>query len=372
MIIDEPIAVKMGSSQPEWIPENPDGRFQGPLSLQTALVKSRNIPAVKIMMDLGPEAVAQMAANMGIKSPIKENLSSALGASEVSPLDLTSAYSVFPNMGVKATPILVKKITDRAGNVLEDNTVKPLNVVERAKNDIKNRVCVAPPKSLESKQSQAEWLDDSPLELQPACRTFETGGPNIVRVMSPQTAYLMLSMLREVTVSGTASSVSKMGRMDLGGKTGTTNDYTDAWFVGFNPRYTTGVWIGFDTRDSLGNKEFGAKAALPVWMEYMSYALRSDKASGWPPPPGIELADSRYSARRSYRRAPTTSAHFCAGETTQASQSGRCRCGPIFCRIGRELALVRACRIRRLLPLRSSTGPFAPGENNRICCLYPG
>ncbi len=313
IIVDEPIAVRMTSNQPEWIPENPDGRFQGPLDLKTALVKSRNIPAVKIMMDLGPKAVAQMAAQMGIKSPIKDNLSSALGASEVSPLDLTSAYTVFPNMGVKVTPVLIKKISDRAGNVLEENTVTPLNVVERARKDIRNGVCVAAPKSLQSKQRQADPLEGSHGEVTPVCGTFEVGGPNMVRVLSPQTAYLMLSILREVTVSGTASQVSKMLRTDLAGKTGSTNDYTDAWFIGFNPKYTTGVWIGYDTRDSLGNKEFGAKAALPVWMEYMSYALRNDKPKDWPAPPGIESAGSPYLTWRSYGRSGTRSAHFAPG-----------------------------------------------------------
>ena len=265
------------------------------------------------MMDVGPEAVIQMARNMGITSQIRDTLSSALGASEVSPLDLTSAYSVFPNMGVKVRPVLIKKITDRAGNVIEDNTVKPLDIVERSRSDIKNGVCVAAPKSRESKQTQAEWLDDSSLEFQPTCRTIETGGPNMVRVLSPQTAYLMLSILQEVTVSGTASSVSKMGRTDLAGKTGSTNDYTDAWFIGFNPKYTTGVWIGYDTRDSLGNKEFGAKAALPVWMEYMSYVLRNDKQRSWPVPPGIEFAGSPSFSRRSYGRSVISSAHFAPG-----------------------------------------------------------
>ena len=216
-------------------------------------------------------------------------------------------------MGVRVTPVLIKKITDRAGNVLEDNSVKALDVVERAKKDIKNRVCAAAPKSPESKQTQAERLDDSSLEFQPTCRTFEAGGPNMVRVLSPQTAYLMLSILHEVTVSGTGSSVSKMGRTDLAGKTGSTNEYTDAWFIGFNPKYTTGVWIGYDTRDSLGNKEFGAKAALPVWMEYMAHALRNDKPKGWPSPPGIEFAGSPYSARRSYGRSSTSSPHFAPG-----------------------------------------------------------
>jgi penicillin-binding protein 1A len=288
VIVDEPIAVKAGQGDREWIPDNPDGRFQGPLTTRDALVKSRNIPAVKVMMDLGPEAITQMARNLGIKSPIGGNLSSALGASEVTPMELTSAYSVFPNMGVRVTPVLIKKITDRNGKVLEDNTVKPLDVVKRAKKDIEEGVCVAVPKSLEVERREVEGPGDTP-ESKTGCRVFEADRSNMVRAMSPQAAYLMLSMLREVTVSGTASSVRRMGRPDVGGKTGTTNDYTDAWFIGFSPKYTTGGWIGYDARDSLGTKEFGAKAALPVWMEYMSYALRADKPRVWPPPPGIEL-----------------------------------------------------------------------------------
>jgi penicillin-binding protein 1A len=241
------------------------------------------------MMDMGPEAITQMARNLGIKSPIGDNLSSALGASEVTPMELTGAYSVFPNMGVRVTPVLIKKIVDRSGNVLEDNTVTPLDILKRAKEDIEKGVCVSVPKSLEAEQKQVRGADDTP-ESKPGCRVFEADRPNMVRVMSPQAAYLMVSMLREVTVSGTASSASRMRRPDVGGKTGTTNDYTDAWFIGFNPKYTTGVWIGYDARSSLGTKEFGGKAALPVWMEYMSYALRSDKPRIWPPPSGIEFA----------------------------------------------------------------------------------
>lgn len=290
VIVDEPIAVKADST-PEWIPDNPDGRFQGPLTVKDALVKSRNIPAVKVMMDLGPEAISQMARNLGIKSPIGGNLSSALGASEVTPMDLTAAYSVFPNMGVRITPILIKKITDQSGHVLEDNTVQPLDTAKRAKKDIEDGVCVRVPETVEAEQKQLK-SQAGVAESNASCKAFEPDRPNMVRVMSPRAAYAMLSMLREVTVSGTASSVRRMGRPDVAGKTGTTNDYTDAWFVGFNPTYTTGVWIGYDARDSLGTKEFGAKAALPVWMEYMSYALRADKPRIWPPPPGIDFARS--------------------------------------------------------------------------------
>jgi len=356
VIVDEPIAVRVGSGQPEWVPENFDGGFQGPLPLRTALVKSRNIPAVKVMMDLGPDTIAQMAQKMGIRSEIRKQLPSALGASEVTLFDMTSAYSVFPNLGVRILPTLIRKITDRNGKVLEDNTHARLNAVERARKDIKAGVCVAVPQSLQAQEKTAanrydtgpddldesdpvypmprrgsaagmwagsagEWLPYGIRRPQnvapppvPRCRTFEKETGNMVRVMSPQAAYLMISMLREVAVAGTAASMKKMGRPDLAGKTGSTNDYTDAWFIGFSPRYTTGVWIGHDTRRSLGTKEFGAKAALPVWMDFMTYALRSEKPTGWPPLPGIEFGGYGYRRGTSLDRLLVSSPHFAPGK----------------------------------------------------------
>ena len=314
VIVDEPIAVKTGAGNPDWIPENPDGRYQGPLSLEKALVQSRNIPAVKVMMDLGPEAIIQMARNMGIKSPVRETLSSALGASEATPLEMTAAFSVFPNLGVRVTPVLVLKITDGAGNVLEDNTMTPLDVAERARRDIERGICVPAPKSVELEQKQAQRLVGITSEPQSACRNSETDRENMQRVLSPQTAYLMVSMLRGVTISGTASLVKKMGRTDLAGKTGSTNDYTDAWFIGFNPTYTTGVWIGHDTRTTLGKKEFGGKAALPVWIEYMAYALRNESPRSWSPPSGIEFAGYRQPGKTSPEKLLTASPHFAPGK----------------------------------------------------------
>jgi penicillin-binding protein 1A len=314
VIVDEPIAVKTGAGNPDWIPENPDGRYQGPLSLEKALVQSRNIPAVKVMMDLGPEAIIQMARNMGIKSPVRETLSSALGASEATPLEMTAAFSVFPNLGVRVTPVLVLKITDGAGNVLEDNTMTPLDVAERARRDIERGICVPAPKSVELEQKQAQRLVGITSEPQSACRNSETDRENLQRVLSPQTAYLMVSMLRGVTISGTASLVKKMGRTDLAGKTGSTNDYTDAWFIGFNPTYTTGVWIGHDTRTTLGKKEFGGKAALPVWIEYMAYALRNESPRSWSPPSGIEFAGYRQPGKTSPEKLLTASPHFAPGK----------------------------------------------------------
>ncbi|MDQ7784493.1 MAG: PBP1A family penicillin-binding protein [Desulfomonilaceae bacterium] len=309
LVVDEPIAVEVNPAEPEWIPSNSDGSFHGPINLRQALANSRNIAAVKLIMDVGIDRTIRMAGNMGIQSPLGKNLSLCLGASEVTPLELTSAYTVFPNMGLRVDSVLVKKVVDRFGNVLEDNSMEPLNI-----DGITAESASASPRYLPygARQPAADRHGSS-TALSPAeprqvtqpvrghgasvgiesvlSRSFPSEavtsrGP-VRRVLSSQTAYLMTSMLRQVCTSGTASTVSRLGRKDLAGKTGTTDECTDAWFVGFNPRYTTGVWVGYDTKTSLGPKEYGNVAALPVWMEFMKDVLHDSPSQGYPVPPGI-------------------------------------------------------------------------------------
>jgi penicillin-binding protein 1A len=365
-ILDEPIMVLVDQVQDEWIPLNSDGRFLGPITLRQALIHSRNTATVKLLMDVGIDSTIQMARDMGMKSPIGKHLSISLGASEVTPLEITSAYSVFPNLGMKVAPVLVKKVTDRYGNVLEDNTTEPLAVTPdalakataegwgprpmrhdypvRQERDFQprpyydqyGRLRYGDPRyphqdgnhreqAREMGQGPVEPTSDSdsqiweivedpdrdygPDELKPLSPKLDalltgtgfyaTGKvarrPENKRVMSPQTAYLMVSMLHDVCVSGTAGKVARMKRKDLGGKTGTTDDCTDAWFIGFNPTYTTGVWVGYDTKTSLGKKEYGNVAALPVWMSFMKEAL-SDKPEGaYPVPPSIAFVEDVWS-----------------------------------------------------------------------------
>ena len=262
---------------------------------------------------------------MGIHSSLRRNLSISLGASEVTPLELTSAYTVFPNMGVRVSPVLVKKVVDRFGNVLEDNTVEPLNVpAQMTAEGSMSFPAIEPPASVvsgvpvqgpgnvaqgegglieEMRNLALEGQDSSSgpgLEevlsgvFQPAAASR---GPRMMRVLSPQTAYLMASILRDTCVSGTAAAASRLRRKDLAGKTGTTDDCTDAWFVGFNPKYTTGVWIGYDAKVSLGRQEYGATAALPVWMDFMGNALSGEPSVGYPPPSGIAFSDTPGSPR---------------------------------------------------------------------------
>ncbi len=351
-IVDEPIMVLVDDAQEPWIPLNSDGQFSGTTSVRQGLVYSRNVATIKLLMDVGVDSTIRMARNMGIQSPLGKHLSLCLGASEVTPLELTAAYSVFPNMGVRVSPVLVKRVVDRFGNVLEDNTCPPLVVTAETlhkatlggwgpkpvadayqyrqqgwfqhgqgfqQHGYQTRpgpqlygrqpyTQPQPPATREESGESDEWEivreDEGPYgpeEIQPLGPSVEsllTGAPafatpkvlrrpEMKRVMSPQTAYLMFSMLRDVCTHGTGARASRLKRSDLGGKTGTTDDCSDAWFIGFNPRYTTGVWVGYDTKISLGKREYGNVAALPIWMEVMGGILQDAPDGEYPVPPGV-------------------------------------------------------------------------------------
>ena len=187
---------------------------------------------MKLADKLGIKTVIDYAHRFGITSNLPEYLPVALGAAEVTVLEQTSAYSVFPDDGVRIVPRLITKVTDYDGRILEQDF------------------------------------------------------PDVKDVVSARTARLMTSMLREVVLHGTAISASTM-KYQLAGKTGTTNSFTDAWFVGFSPSITTGVWVGYDEKKTLGAGETGARAALPIWMDFMKVAMAGKEAESFAPPPDL-------------------------------------------------------------------------------------
>jgi penicillin-binding protein 1A len=227
-ILDAPATFQTASGP--YSPHNYDNKFEGAITLRRALAQSRNIPALKLADRIGIKTVIDYAHRFGISSNIPAYLPVALGSAEVTPLEQTSAFSVFPNDGVRIVPRYITKVTDYEGRVLEDDF-----------SDIKD-------------------------------------------VVSSRTARIMTSMLREVVLHGTAAAAAKMP-YPLAGKTGTTNDFTDAWFVGFSPSLTCGVWIGYDEKKSLGEKETGARAALPIWMQFMNLALAGKDPGEFQPVP---------------------------------------------------------------------------------------
>ncbi|MGO9122465.1 MAG: PBP1A family penicillin-binding protein [Desulfomonilaceae bacterium] len=286
IIIDEPIEVDMREGKKEddakqedilWEPRNAGGDFLGPLSLRRALELSRNICTIKILMDVGFDSVLETAKKMGITSSLGRNLSLSLGTSEVSPLELTSAYTVFPNSGVHVTPILVKRIEDRFGNVLEDNTELPL----LDESEI--------PLPIPRKEFSELWTQTARKGTNSRAKEDST---RVQAAISPQTAYIMTALLQGGVTQGTGARLKNyLNRKDLAGKTGTTNNSEDTWFIGFSPDYTAGVWVGFDEKRPLGHREQGGSAALPIWGYFMKDILGNRPEKEFIVPPDIIFQD---------------------------------------------------------------------------------
>jgi penicillin-binding protein 1A len=214
IFVDEPVSYEPGPNQPPYEPLNYDRKFEGPVTLRHALEDSRNIPAVKAMADIGPPEVIRYAKQFGFRGNYQPFLSLALGAAEATLVEVTSAYSAFANRGVRMEPYSIVSIADREGNVLEE---------------------------------------------------FRPDGHEAIRA---DTAFVMTNLLRGVIERGTGASARALD-WPLAGKTGTMDEYTDAWFVGFDPKITVGVWVGYDEKKPLGNGETGAQAALPIWIDFM-------------------------------------------------------------------------------------------------------
>ena len=227
-ILDEPISFDTSSGP--YTPHNYDEKFEGIITLRRALAQSRNIPALKLANKVGIKTVIDYAERFGVTSKLPPYLPVALGSAEITLMEQTSAYSVFPNDGVRVTPRFITRVTDYEGRVMEENF------------------------------------------------------PDVKDVISERTARIMTSMLREVVLHGTGIAAAKLP-FPVAGKTGTTNDFTDAWFVGFTPTTTCGVWVGYDEKKSLGAKETGAHAALPIWMNFMTVAMAGKDAGDFQPSP---------------------------------------------------------------------------------------
>jgi penicillin-binding protein 1A len=217
---DSPITFQFraGGQTVEWSPENFDRKFRGPITLRNALEHSINVVTVKLLQRVGIDPVVQLAHQMGIESDLRKEMALALGVSEVTPLELTSAYGVLANGGVRAEPFTIRKVTDSQGRILEEHV-------------------------LES-------------EI----------------VMRPETAYVLVNVMRGVVQRGTAMRARVLNR-PVAGKTGTTSEATDVWFVGFTPNLVAGVWLGYDVKRSLGDEATGGRLALPVWITFMQKAL---------------------------------------------------------------------------------------------------
>ncbi len=239
IIQDEPASYDVGPNQDLYAPTNYDEKYEGPITLRYALEKSRNVPAVWLMNAVGPEVVVDFARRLGFTSPIPPFLSVALGSAEATLKEVTSAYSAFPNGGVRMVPYQIERIVDREGAVLEEFRPVPRDAIRA------------------------------------------------------DTAYIMVSLMRGVVERGTGRGARRL-EWPVGGKTGTMDEYTDAWFVGFDPEITVGVWVGYDEKRTLGDGEEGARVALPIWRDFMQAHIDQRRGKTAPesfvPPSNIVFA----------------------------------------------------------------------------------
>ena len=232
-VFDEPIVREIPGGD-TWEPENYDEEFLGPIPMRLALTKSRNLATINVLERIGVDAACAYARRLGVRRELPCVLSLALGAAEMTLLDVTTLYGVFANQGIHTEPVFITRIVDRYGTIKEEHML------------------------------------------------------TAQRVMSPEVAYTVTNMLESAVQYGTGRRVRALER-PTAGKTGTTNDFHDAWFIGYTPEIVTGVWVGFDNQISLGKRESGGRVAAPIWLAFMQKALQGHPVTAFPIPPGIRF-----------------------------------------------------------------------------------
>lgn len=283
IILDSPESLGGADASLNWKPRNYDGKFKGPITLRTALEKSRNIPVIKVADKITVKRMHEFAKRIGFDAKIDPDLSLSLGSFGVSLKDIVASYSIFPNGGKIIDPRSVLSIEDRDGNIYQLDENEKLNRIRLKENygesDDEEQTIDLTSEVEEGKTEEIETTKEK--KINPYHITL--GGE---QVYDPRLAYLMSNLLKGVVLNGTGRGAKSISHF-IGGKTGTTNNYVDAWFVGFSSNVATGVWTGFDDNKTLGWGETGSKSALPIWKNYMSATLKKFGEHDFKTPPGI-------------------------------------------------------------------------------------
>ena len=255
-VSDDPIEREIPGAD-TWRPENYDEEFLGPITMRLALTKSRNLATIDLLEKIGVDAACAYARRLGVRRDFPCVLSLALGSAEMTLMDVTTLYGVFANQGIFTEPVFIASIVDRFGTIKEERLL------------------------------------------------------SAQRVISPEVAYTVTSMLESVVQHGTGRQVRALER-PAAGKTGTTNDFHDAWFIGYTPEIVAGVWVGFDNQASLGRKESGGRVAAPIWLAFMQEALQGQPVTDFPIPPGVRfvLQDVQEATEESITRTPEGGPYF--------------------------------------------------------------
>lgn len=273
IIVDSPI-VYNDAENGKWKPANFEEKFYGDTTFRQALIHSRNVPTIKIVQAITIPYVIDYSKRIGMTAQFNADLSISLGSGALSLFENTRTYALFPRLGRKVSPVFIRTIKDRDGRVLEETKPQSLPSAAYFADKIPHPLAASSP------------LPDGRIPLQ-----FPTyplpDDPD--QVMDPRVAYVMSHLMNEVVSFGTGHEAKNLGR-SAAGKTGTTNDYSDAWFMGFTPHVVTGTWVGFDNVKTIGPGETGAKAALPIWLSFMKEAVKPYPDVEFPVPPGIVFA----------------------------------------------------------------------------------
>ena len=314
IVPDAPVVFRMRRGQ-DWRPGNADGRFMGPMQLRNALALSRNLVSVRLLDAIGVDFARRYISYFGFdESELPPNLSISLGTPSLTPLDVTRGYSVFANGGFRVTPWFIDEVRDRSGEVVFEanpasacrgcaSGARPGQSGQSGQQASTPSYVVdgfdfgpATPEPAPAPEPEVEEaLDSGPAMDDIVLREAGDDAEFIVapRAIDERVAWQLVSMMRDVVRRGTGTAARVLEREDLGGKTGSTNDYRDAWFVGFGGNLTTTVWVGRDDNRSLGRREYGGRAALPIWIDYMRVALDGQEPMPHEMPDGlVEVAVS--------------------------------------------------------------------------------
>ncbi len=280
----------------DWTPSNSDGEFMGPITLRRALYLSRNLVSIRLLQAVGIDSAREYLSRFGLdKDKLPQNLTLALGAAEVLPIQMATAYAAIANGGLRVNPYFIEKVVDRQGKIVFQAT--PKRVCRPCEDPAPAPVITAdgsaePPEVIPGAgDGVAGSISGSGGDIAVTQPTASAPGyPVALRIMRPRAASQMYSILQDVIRHGTGRGALSLGRNDLAGKTGTTNDARDAWFAGFNANMVAVTWVGFDEPQSLGKVEYGGYAALPLWNQYMATALRGMPYSMPPTPAGLTTA----------------------------------------------------------------------------------
>jgi len=293
IINDAPVVFDDDSLEATWRPENYSGKVYGPTRMREALIKSRNLVSIRILQSIGLRYAINYIQRFGFeRDHMPYDLSLALGSGSYSPLQVARGYAVFSNGGYLIDPYLIERVESGSGEVIyrsrpktvcqgcEEEDLAALAAADAAAEaaadaEPEAQAPAAEGSAVDPAAAEGSVADAGTLSGEPAdASAVADEGPRYApRVISPQNAYIMRSIMREVVQRGTAVRAKALGRKDIAGKTGTTNDQIDAWFSGYNDQVVTTAWVGFDNQRSLGSRETGGRAALPMWIDFMRVAL---------------------------------------------------------------------------------------------------